>query len=155
MNVNIAPHPPSVCKNDLQRNNIFWWRNAMNVNMPPICMLLSSRERLKVPPCSGESQASPLCIYICIYIYMYVCYIYIILYIKCHPWHGNPVLNIGVLDSLHQATIPAPRRHVRRAHRPSVWVWLKAKPESQRDSIVMSQWISWLRKLQKLLSIVG
>ena len=86
MNVNIPPPPappPSVCHNENQRNNIFWWRNAMNVNIPPsVChnedqrnnifwwrniqgtftspAYVYQRERLKVPPCSGEPQASPL-----------------------------------------------------------------------------------------------
>ena len=155
MNVNIAtPHLFATTKINATRSS----DDAMQWTLtcpPSVCYYLAERDSrfLRAP---GNLKPLPyVYIYMYIYIYMYVCYIYIILYIKCHPWHGNPVLNIGVLDSLHQATIPAPRRHVRRAHRPSVWVWLKAKLESQRDSIVMSQWISWLRKLQKLLSIVG
>ena len=34
MHVNIPP-TPSVCHNEDQSNNIFWWHNAMNVNIPP------------------------------------------------------------------------------------------------------------------------
>ena len=55
MNVNI---PPSVCHNEDQRNNIFWWRNIQGTFTSPAYVY--QRERLKVPPCSGEPQASPL-----------------------------------------------------------------------------------------------
>ena len=43
---------------------------------------MSTRERLKVPPCSGEPQASPLIMYIYIYIFIldYI-HIYMIVYI--------------------------------------------------------------------------
>ena len=50
MNVNIPPTPPhptpphpSVCNTDLQRNNIFLWRNAMNANIPPTTPHLYAR----------------------------------------------------------------------------------------------------------------
>ena len=50
--------PPSVCHNEDQRNNIFWWRNIQGTFTSPAYVY--QRERLKVPPCSGEPQASPL-----------------------------------------------------------------------------------------------
>ena len=56
-----------------QRNNIFWWRNAMNVNIPPPLLYVYQRETQGSSMLRGTSSLS-IYTYNYIYICIYVCY---------------------------------------------------------------------------------